>query len=244
MGRRRRLWAVLGVICFSLLSAACQGGDGNPASGKGLSEASAEGNANEGDGKTDAGTKDGIRDSEEPEKEANPPVKRQKGEEKDSSDIAETGEGSSFPGSYTIPVGWVQAKQYSNEEITFYVEEGHEEDGFPDNISVSIGTNRYSAEEHESFRKAIMNQIAAQIKGQQGIALYGDGTYTEQGYMLYVFTIEEEAEEITTKQYYNIDDYRYCLVQLTNFTNSEAADKAAQEIVDSFVWETDGTNEG
>lgn len=68
MGRRRRLWAVLGVICLSLLSAACQGGDGNPASGKGLSKASAEGNANEGDGKTDAGTKNGIRDSKEPER--------------------------------------------------------------------------------------------------------------------------------------------------------------------------------
>ena len=51
--------------------------------------------------------------------------------------------------------GWVKAEQYSTENKVFYVEEGHEEDAQPDNISIEIGTSRYAAEEHEQFRDAI-----------------------------------------------------------------------------------------
>lgn len=141
-----------------------------------------------------------------------------------------------FPGEYTIPEGWVKAEKYSSAEQIFYVEEGHEEDGQPDNISISIGTNRYSADEHEEFREAILRQIMMQIGKRPGVQLYGDGTHTEQGYVVYIFTIDEEQEGIVTKQYYVVDDYRFCLIHLTNFTGSESANEAAKEMADSFVW--------
>lgn len=141
-----------------------------------------------------------------------------------------------FPGEYTIPEGWVKAEKYSSAEQIFYVEEGHEEDGQPDNISISIGTNRYSADEHEEFREAILRQIMMQIGKRPGVQLYGDGTHTEQGYVVYIFTIDEEQEGIVTKQYYVVDDYRFCLIHLTNFTGSESANGAAKEMADSFVW--------
>ena len=42
---------------------------------------------------------------------------------------------------------------------------------------------------------------------------------------------------MVTKQYYIVDDQRYCLIHLTNFTGSEAGVEAARAIADSFVWE-------
>lgn len=142
-------------------------------------------------------------------------------------------EETAFPGSYTVPEGWVRAERYSTEEKIFYVEEGHEEDELPDNISIEVGTNRYSADEHERFRDAIVRQLLMQLQGIEA-GLTGDGTYTDQGYILYIFTITEP--DVTTKQYYIVGDQRYCLVHLTSFTGSENGSEAARSMADSFVW--------
>ena len=138
-----------------------------------------------------------------------------------------------FPGSYTVPDGWVKAEQYSTKNKIFYVEEGHEEDEMPDNISIEIGTNRYSLEEHEQFRNAIVRQLSMQISSSDA-QVTGSGSTTAQDYILYIFTISEE--EIVTKQYYIVDDKRYCLIHLTNFTGSERVEDAAKALADSFVW--------
>lgn len=135
---------------------------------------------------------------------------------------------------FTVPEGWVKADAYSTEEKLFYVEEGHEEDDLPDNISINIGTNRYSAAEHEAFRDAIVRQLLAQIQGLDA-ELTGDGTYTEQGYVVYIFTITEA--DIVTKQYYIIGDCRYCLIHLTSYTGEENVYDAARAMADSFVWD-------
>mgnify|MGYP001028407007 CR=1 FL=1 len=143
------------------------------------------------------------------------------------------GKEDSFPGSYTVPEGWVKAESHSTEDKFFYVEEGHENDGFPDNISIEAGTNRYTEEEHEKFRDAILYQLTAQLQNVDA-ELTGGGTYTEQGYVVYIFTVLEKG--MVTKQYYIVGDQQYCLIHLTNFTGSDEAYEAAQDIVDSFVW--------
>lgn len=139
----------------------------------------------------------------------------------------------SIPGTWTAPDGWVIAEKYSSEDKLFYVEEGHEDDELPDNISIEVGTNRYSAEEHEKFREAILRQFSMQLAGVDA-TLTGDGSFTEQDYILYTFTITEE--NMVTTQFYIVGDQRYCLVHLTNFTGSETATEAAKAIADSFVW--------
>ncbi len=141
---------------------------------------------------------------------------------------------SAFPGSYTVPEGWVKAEQYSTVDKVFYVEEGHEEDDLPDNISIEIGTNRYAAEEHEQFRDAIVRQLLVQLQGVEA-ELTGDGTYTEQGYVVYIFTIS--GTDALTKQYYIVGDQQYCLIHLTGFSGSESTVQAAQDMADSFVWD-------
>ena len=146
---------------------------------------------------------------------------------------SETEEESDFPGSYTVPDGWVKVEQYSSADKFFYVEDGHENDETPDNISIEVGTNRYSEEEHEDFRNAIVRQLTMQLQGVSA-DVTGDGTHTDQDSIVYIFTISEE--DVVTKQYYIVGDQRYCLIHLTNFTGSESAVEAAQAMVDSFVW--------
>ena len=141
---------------------------------------------------------------------------------------------SDFPGSYTVPDGWVKMEKYSTEDKIFYAEEGHEEDELPDNISIEVKPNRYSAEDHMKFRDAIVRQLTIQASGA-GAELTGEGTFTDQEDILYIFTISEE--DVVTKQFYIVGDKRYCLIHLTNFTGSESADEAAQAMASSFVWD-------
>lgn len=134
-----------------------------------------------------------------------------------SSETEISSEDHAIPGSYTVPEGWEKSEKHSTDSQIFYIEEGHENDEKPDNISIHVGKNKYSL-------------IEAQLNG--------DGTYTEQGDLLYIFTIDEG--DIVTTQYYIVRDYGFCLIQLTNFSGSETTEQAAREMVDSFVWDTEG----
>lgn len=135
---------------------------------------------------------------------------------------------------YAVPSGWVQAEEYSSNEKIFYVQEGHESDNLPDNISVNVGSDKYGAQEHEDFRETIVSQLLAQI-GDSNAEFYGDGTFTDNGDVLYIFTIVEE--DCTTIQYYIVGENKFCLVHLTNFSGSENANKAALKLAKSVVWE-------
>ena len=158
-------------------------------------------------------------------------------QESSPSETTISSEDRAIPGSYTIPDGWVKSEKYSTGSQLFYIGEGHEDDEKPDNISIHVGKNKYSLEEHEQFRDAIVQQILMQLDGIEA-QLNGDGTYTEQGDLLYIFTIDEG--DIVTTQYYIVKDYGFCLIQLTNFSGSETTEQAARDMVDSFVWDTEG----
>ena len=144
----------------------------------------------------------------------------------------ETGE-ERIPGTWTVPEGWTKAEAYSTENKVFYVETGHEDDELPDNISIEVGTNQYSQGEHEAFRDAIVRQLAMQLRGVEA-EVTGDGSFTEQDYILYTFTIR--TEDHATIQYYTVGEKRYCLIHLTIFSGSESPETAARALVDSFVW--------
>lgn len=142
---------------------------------------------------------------------------------------------SDFPGDYQVPDGWVKSETNSTEQKIFYVQEGHEADERPDNISISVGENRYAAEDHLQFRDAIFRQLAFQTQGLDA-ELTGEGSFTEQGYPIYIFTIEEKADGVITRQYYVVGEQRYCLIHLTSFAGDKGTYQAAQAMADSFVW--------
>ena len=83
---------------------------------------------------------------------------------------------------------------------------------------------------------AILNQLTMQMGANSDDQLTANGSYTKNGYVLYTFNIYEKAQNITTTQYYIIDDYRYVLVHETRYGTSEETDNAAKTIVDSFLW--------
>lgn len=142
-----------------------------------------------------------------------------------------------IPGSYTVPQGWEKSEKHSTPSQIFYIAQGHEEESTPDNISIHVGKNDYALDDHQQFRDAILQQILAQLEGIEA-QLTGDGTYTQQGDLLYIFTIDEGS--VVTTQYYIVKDYGFCLIQLTNFSGSESADRAAREMADSFQWSQEG----
>lgn len=140
-------------------------------------------------------------------------------------------------GSYTVPEGWLESDVYSTDDKLFYVPEEQAEAELPDNISVEEGSNGYAPEEHEQFRDAILSQLMMQLRmtGDTGAALLGDGTYTDSGDILYVFTVEG-SDGVITKQFYVVGDHRYCLIHLTRFSGSGEADEAASRMAASFQW--------
>lgn len=142
-------------------------------------------------------------------------------------------------GSYRVPAGWV-AMEPSTPGKVFYVEEGSQEEEFPDNISVNLGTNPYPAQEHETFRQAIQAQLVRQIAPYPETQLTGEGSTTQQGDILYRFTITEP--ETTTQQYYIVGEKRFCLIHLTLFSGSQEAEDAARQMADSFQWAEEPTD--
>jgi hypothetical protein len=146
-------------------------------------------------------------------------------------------------GEYTEPKGWaIFAEQsehegYGLDEKRYYLQEGSgARAGAPTNISVEIGSNRYAPEENAAFRQGIVASLSAQADDSlQGLT--GDGTYSANGYYLYIFTLEYD-DNITT-QYYVVGDRKYFLVIATDWKDPAVTDVnvAARSIVDSFVWD-------
>ena len=139
-------------------------------------------------------------------------------------------------GSYEIPEDWMESKTHSTANKFFYVKNGDDNKSRPNNISVNVGSNKYQKNEHEKFRMAILNQLTMQMGANSDDQLTANGSYTKNGYVLYTFNIYEKARNITTTQYYIIDDYRYVLVHETRYGTSEETNNAAKTIVDSFLW--------
>ena len=60
-------------------------------------------------------------------------------QEPSSSETEISSEDHAIPGSYTVPDGWEKSEKHSTDSQIFYIEEGHENDEKPDNISIHVG---------------------------------------------------------------------------------------------------------
>lgn len=139
-------------------------------------------------------------------------------------------------GSYKILENWVQSREHSTGSKFFYVKHGQEKEQSPNNVSINAGTNKYAQSEHEKFKTAILNQLSMQIGNAEDVTLNASGSYTDNGYILYTFIIQDPG--IETTQYYIVGDYKYVLVQETVFNQDEKeeTDNLAREIVNTFKW--------
>jgi hypothetical protein len=146
-------------------------------------------------------------------------------------------------GSYQIPQDWVEVKQWSRGGKFFYAKNDSMSEKIPTNISIEMGKNPYSENDHEKFRYAILRQLSIQIQNSgSGQTLGGSGLNTKNGYTLYKFVIEDQDknnnQNVKTVQYYIIGEKKHILVHLTDYfnKNNDNAEDVASFIVDSFLW--------
>lgn len=139
-------------------------------------------------------------------------------------------------GSYTVKKGWIESKSHSSKGKYFYVKDGEDDDKKPNNISINAGTNKYSKNDHESFKQAIYRQLVMQVGKNKNTTINGNGSTTENGEIVYTFVIDSEDSVIT--QYYIVGDYKYVFVyeSVWNKDNKDEVDSVAQKIVNSFKW--------
>ncbi|MCR5462629.1 MAG: hypothetical protein K6E87_06130 [bacterium] len=136
-------------------------------------------------------------------------------------------------GSYNIPSTWMYRKDHSTSSKYFFTNKNDKKNP-PNNISVEMGTNYYSEDNHNEFSDAILRQLGYQIT-DNGMKVTSSGSTTKNGYIVYTFNIESSAQ--TTIQHYIIGDYKYVLVHETIWDdNSYDIDNAAKTIVNSFKW--------
>jgi len=139
-------------------------------------------------------------------------------------------------GSYEVPKNWVEVKSYSTSNKFFYTIKGQEHDKKPNNISINSGTNKYSIDDHEDFKKAILYQLSMQIGDRKDVEISANGSNNANGDIVYTFIINETNNNVTTTQYYIVGDYKYILIHETVFGESEETDNVAKNMVNSFKW--------
>jgi len=138
-------------------------------------------------------------------------------------------------GSFSIPKDWVEITQYSRNGKYFYSHKSEKIGSTMTNISIEIGSNPYELDDHMTFRYAILRQLLMQTGDAE---VSGSGTFTKNNDPLYVFTIDDKIENITTIQFYIIGNKKHILVHVTDFHNENITDaeEVARFIVYSFIW--------
>lgn len=142
-------------------------------------------------------------------------------------------------GSYIVANNWIESQSHSTANKFFYIKDQKaENEEKPNNISINMETNKYSSEEHEKFKTAILKQLSMQISNSNDLKINANGSYTEDNnYVVYEFDIYEEKENVTTKQFYIVGDYKYVLVHETIYDQTDKdIDNVAKKMVDSFKW--------
>jgi len=138
-------------------------------------------------------------------------------------------------GSFSIPEDWVEITRYSRNGKYFYSHKSEKIGSNMTNISVEKGSNPYALDDHTTFRYAILRQLLMQARGME---VGGSGSFTKNDDPLYIFTIEDKDNNVTTIQYYIIGDKKHILIHVTDFHNKNItnAKEAAKFIADSFIW--------
>lgn len=138
-------------------------------------------------------------------------------------------------GTFITPEGW-HIVPSNSEYIWYYAKEGTEESETASYIALEYVETDYEASEHEILRDIILQSLLEQT-AQDASELTGEGTYTDQDYFLYIFTITKQGDPTIYKNYI-IGDYQILTVNVIDYQDVDTADvqEAADTIVNSFVW--------
>jgi len=140
-------------------------------------------------------------------------------------------------GTFALPNDWVELTEISRNGKYFYSHSSERNNLPTTNISIEMGTNRYTQDQAQKFSRVIIRQFVMQTGGRT-MAINALDTYTEQNYFLFGFTLDIQNPHITTTQYYIVGDRRHILIHLTDFhiENITNAREIARMIANSFKW--------
>ncbi|MDR2295965.1 MAG: hypothetical protein LBD95_04125 [Clostridiales Family XIII bacterium] len=142
-------------------------------------------------------------------------------------------------GAYSATADWVESPELSQNDRYYYLKKGQSPGRTVSSISVESIRHRYAEGEHPAFREAVFRQLLKQVSNDPDAGfLFGEGTTTEKGLTLYMFTIEYEGIDKTDRMYYIVGDYKYLLITETDRHDKNASDitAVAKAIADSFEW--------
>ena len=142
-------------------------------------------------------------------------------------------------GSYSVDDDWEEVDHGSNYYVYCYEDTFVPGEDIPNNIMVSHDTNPYAADDHMTFRDAILAQISAQAGESDELdTVNGSGRTTDNGLVVYVFDMNGDGGEKI--QYYIVGDYEYVCVSAMIWDDDAAEDddirEVAEDIVNSFEW--------
>jgi hypothetical protein len=140
-------------------------------------------------------------------------------------------------GSYAVPAAWAESNGLSRGDKYYYLRA--DSDKSSGSVSIETGRNRYTKDDAAAFRDATYRQLLWQVSGDpEASFLLGGGSVTDKGYTLYIFTIEYARQELTTRQYYILGDYKHALIYETDYhdKNTPSVTDAARAIADNFEW--------
>jgi hypothetical protein len=151
-------------------------------------------------------------------------------------------------GSYDIPSGWIEADKFPGLAWNFWYSQKDEDIEAPDwsHISVSFSRNPFKIEEHENFKKAILDQLLRQFMradpAQKPEIKNFTETTTAQNYLLFIINIEHYEtklnKKVTSIQYYIVGEEKHTVLYLTVFDDEKIlpVTEAAEIIANSFEW--------
>ncbi len=158
-----------------------------------------------------------------------------KAQERETQQTAQTQEQSSLGnvekdfGTYNVFDGWYEDTDFAQGAFT-YIPDGTVISVPFDSVSVSHGTNRYTVDEHEMFRDAILEQLVPMLPNN--VQLNANGFFTEKGYNCYEFEILYPADE-AQRQAYIVGEKEFVLIDEMNFGGEESTG-LFYEIINSF----------
>ena len=137
-------------------------------------------------------------------------------------------------GTYKI-TGLVKREDLSTEETDVYCLKKDKEEKKPDNVRVGERVNVYTIKNNLAFKNYIPDQLKRDFGND--IQIKGITLTTSKNNLVYKFNVIKENDESEITLYFIIGDYKYIIVNETNYSKNPDFDDAVYKLVDSFKWE-------
>ena len=142
-------------------------------------------------------------------------------------------------GYYLIPDDWKEKEYYCKDEqyVSVFCPRTESQERHYSNVSVLARASQYTLSEHNIFKSIIVSQLESKARVLGFDWVTGMGSFNKTGYPVYRFSMVKKDEEAIS-QYYIIGEKRFCMMQLTDYSNEQQCsyETILRDMMESFVW--------